>query len=196
MTPNIELYAPYIEAVFEAREPKIPYTIADRGPFSTSVVSLGLTALLDLVESRFTVADVLSILENAAISEKFEITSADLELIRHWISQTHIKWGIDAAHRQTYDLPPFSQNTWRHGLDRLLAGFTLDGRRQELFSDILPYGEIESEQTHVLGRFLTFWENVISLREVLLKPHPLAGLVCDPAKYSCGFPAVVRGVSE
>jgi len=173
MTPNIGLYAPYIEAVFEAREPKIPYTIADRGLFSTSVVSLGLMALLDLVVSRFTVTDILSILENAAISEKFEITSADLELIRHWISQTHIKWGIDATHRQTYDLPPFSQNTWQHGLDRLLAGFTLDGRRQELYSDILPYGEIESEQTQVLGRFLTFWEKVISLREVLLKTHTL-----------------------
>ena len=173
MTPNIELYAPYIEAVFEAREPKIPYTIADRGPFSSSVVSLGLMALLDLAASRFTVGDVLSILENAAIGEKFGIISADLELIRHWVSQVHIKWGIDAAHRQSYDLPPFSQNTWRQGLDRLLLGFMLDGRRQEIFSDILPYGEIESGETQVLGRFLTFWENVIRLRNILLEPHPL-----------------------
>ena len=173
MTPNIELYAPYIEAVFESREPKIPYTIADRGPFSASVVSRGLVALLDLAESRFTAGDILSILENAAIREKYSITAADLDLIGHWVSEIHIKWGIDAAHRQSYDLPPFSQNTWRHGLDRLLAGFTLDGRRQELSLDILPYGGIESGETQVLGRFLTFWENVISLREILLAPHPL-----------------------
>jgi exodeoxyribonuclease V gamma subunit len=173
MTPNIERYAPYIEAVFEAREPTIPYTIADRGQYSAGVISHGLIALLDLAASRFTAGDVLSILENAAISEKFEITSADLELIRHWVSETHIKWGIDAAHRQAYDLPPFSQNTWRQGLDRLLVGLTLDGRRRELFADILPYGEIESGETQVLGRFLAFWENVISLRESLLLPHPL-----------------------
>jgi exodeoxyribonuclease V gamma subunit len=174
MTPDIELFAPYIEAVFEAREPKVPYTIADRGPFSTSIVSHGLMALLDLTASRFTAGDVLSVLENAAISEKFSITAADLELIRHWVSEIHIKWGIDAGHRQSYDLPPFSQNTWRHGLDRLLAGFAMDGRREELFAGILPYGEIESGEAQVLERFLTFWENVLNLRELLLEPHSLA----------------------
>jgi exodeoxyribonuclease V gamma subunit len=173
MTPDIELYAPYIEAVFEAREPKIPYTITDRGHFSASVAAHGVMALLDLAASRFTAKDVLSVLDNAAISEKYGLTAADLELIRHWVSETHIKWGIDASHRQFYDLPPFEQNTWRQGLDRLLAGYAFDGRRQELFADILPYGEIESVQAETLGCFLNFWENVIRLRDILLAPHPL-----------------------
>ncbi|MEE9911166.1 MAG: exodeoxyribonuclease V subunit gamma [Deltaproteobacteria bacterium] len=174
MTPRIELYAPYIEAVFDARDPKIPYTIADRGSFSANVAGLGLMALLDLADSRFTADSVLSILENGAVSDKFEISSGDLELIRHWISQTRIKWGIDAAHRATYDLPPFGQNTWMKGLERLLAGVTLDGRRHELFGEILPYGRIESGETQVLGRFLTFWEKVINLRALILVPRPLA----------------------
>ncbi len=174
MTPHIEGYAPPIEAVFDAREPKIPYAIADRGSFSTSLVGLGLTSLLDLAESRFTSDGILTILENAAVSEMFGISSADLEQIRHWISETHIKWGIDAAHRETFDLPAFSQNTWRHGLDRLLAGVTLDGRRPDFFGDILPYGKIESEQTQVLGRFLSFWEKVNELGNVLLVPHSLS----------------------
>ena len=174
MTPHIEQYAPYIEAVFDAREPKIPYSIADRGSFATSVVGLGFMALLDLAESRFTADDILTILENTAIGEMFDISSVDLDQIRHWISQTHIKWGIDAAHRQTFDLPSFGQNTWHHGLDRLLAGVTLDGRRQDLFGDVLPYGEIESEQTLVLGCFLSLWEKVITLRSILLVPHSLS----------------------
>ena len=174
MTPHIERYAPPIEAVFDAREPKIPYAIADRGSLSTSVVGLGLTSLLDLAESRFTSDGILTILENAAVGEMFAISSQDLEQIRHWISETHIKWGIDAAHRQTFDLPAFSQNTWRHGLDRLLAGATLDGRRRDFFGDVLPYGEVESEQTQVLGRFMSFWEKVIELRKILLVAHSLS----------------------
>ena len=173
MAPDIEQYAPYIEAVFEAREPKISYTIADRGQFCASAVSQGLMALLDLAASRYEAGEVLSILENAAISEQFAIAAADLDLIRNWVSAAGIKWGIDAPHRQTYDLPPFGQNTWRHGLDRLLAGCALDGRRQELYAGILPYGEIESEQTEVFGRFLTFWEKTVRLRDVLLIPHAL-----------------------
>ncbi len=173
MTPDIELYAPYIESVFEARTPKIPYTIADRCPLSANSVAGGLLLLLELAESRFTTGDVLGLLENHAIREKFEITSADRELISHWVHQTHVKWGIDAAHRHSFDLPVFDQNTWRNGLSRLMAGFTLDGRRQELYAGILPYGEIESSEAEVLGRFLTFWEKIVEIRDILLKPHPL-----------------------
>ncbi|MRR16464.1 MAG: exodeoxyribonuclease V subunit gamma [Deltaproteobacteria bacterium] len=174
MTPHIERYAPLIEAVFDSREPKIPYAIADRGPLSTSAVGLGLASLLDLAEGRFTSDAILAILENAAVNEMFGISSADLEQIRHWISETRIKWGIDAAHRETFDLPAFSQNTWRQGLDRLLAGAALDGRQPAFFGNVLPYGGVESEQTQVLGLLMSFWEKVIDLRKILLVPHTLS----------------------
>ncbi len=173
MTPDIESYAPLIEAVFEAREPKIPYTIADRSPLFSGVIASSLMSILDMAESRFKAGDVLALLENPAICEKFQIGQTDRELIHHWIDQTLIKWGLDEAHRRSFNLPSFGQNTWKHGLDRLLAGVMFDGRRHDLFSGILPYGEIESEQTVVLGRFLTFWETLVSFRDVLCRPHAL-----------------------
>lgn len=173
MTPDIETYAPYIEAVFEARDPKIPYSIEDRSLLAANVVATGLFFLLDLVETRFKASDVFFFLDNPAVSEKFEISAEDKELIQYWIDQTYIKWGIDETHRRSFNVPDFSQNTWRQGLNRLLAGIMFDGREPELYAGLLPYGEIESEQTEILGRFLSFWRKLTDSKNLLSTKHTL-----------------------
>lgn len=167
MTPNIEMYAPYIEAVFTARAPKIPYSIADRNDDAQSIVARGFFAALAMSASRFTASDVLSLLENTAVSEKFAITASELSTIRDWVYDTRIKWGINGAQRREFDLPEFSQNSWQAGLERMLLGYAMDGRRQDLFSGILPYGKIEGDAADLLGRFLNFWEKIIDAREIL-----------------------------
>jgi exodeoxyribonuclease V gamma subunit len=173
MTPDIERYAPYIQAVFESREPKIPFALSDREPWKENILAAGLMSIIDLTTGRFTADDVLSVLDNAAVMEKFDMRSSDLKLIRHWISEANIRWGIDAEHRREFDLPAFSQNTWREGLNRMIAGVALDGRREELFAGLLPYGEIESDQTEVFGRFLHFWEVLMKINEALHQDHPV-----------------------
>jgi len=173
MTPDIETYGPCIEAVFESREPRIPFSIADRSAVSANTVAGGLMSLLDFAESRFKSGDLLALLDNPAISEKYDMTPENRELIRHWIEQTKIKWGIDENHRQFFDLPSFRQNTWKHGLDRMLAGVIFDGRHPEIYAGILPFGDIESEQTVVLGQLLTFWEKVTDLKKSVSSVLPL-----------------------
>ncbi len=173
MTPDIETYAPCIEAVFEAREPKIPYSIADRSALASNTIASGLMSLLDIAGSRFKASDVLALLDNPAVSEKFDMTPENRELIHHWIDQTLIKWGIDEEHRTSFNLPAFGQNTWKHGLDRLLAGVVFDGRNPEIYAGILPYGEIESDQTEVLGRFLSLWEKLVELKIIVSSKHSL-----------------------
>ena len=173
MTPDIETYAPCIEAVFDAREPKIPYSIADRSSLAANVLAGGLISVLNIAESRFKVSDVLALLDNPAISEKFEITPGNREIIDYWMNQTHIKWGIDEAHRRSFNLPSFGQNTWKAGLDRLMAGVMFDGRTSEIYAGILPFGDIESEQTAVLGQFLVFWEKLLDLRNIFGTVHSL-----------------------
>jgi exodeoxyribonuclease V gamma subunit len=167
MTPSIEDYTPYIEAVFESRLPAIPYTIADRGISSDSVIFKDFFALLNIGASRFTAADVLSLLENPAIGAKFGINSYDLNLIRHWVAQTNIRWGLDGAHRQEFGLPEFDQNTWNAGLNRIKLGYALAGQNKKLFDGMLPYDEIEGEQTEIFGRFLDFFESLKRTKIIL-----------------------------
>ncbi|HKI70060.1 MAG TPA: exodeoxyribonuclease V subunit gamma, partial [Verrucomicrobiae bacterium] len=70
MTPDIELYAPFIQAVFESPEKeshRIPVSVADRGPRSQSQVIQTFLKILALPKTRLGATTVLSILESPMV---------------------------------------------------------------------------------------------------------------------------------
>ncbi len=164
MIPEIELYAPFIQAVFSIPPDDsrwLPFTIADRGLLSESSLIDTFLKLLELVGSRFVASDVLDILEADVVRAKFALAEEDLALIHHWIRETGIRWGIDAHNKETLDLPAYPWNTWRAGLDRMLLGYAMPaGFKDELFMSILPFNEIEGASTEILGRLLQFTETL------------------------------------
>lgn len=151
MVPDIESYAPLIEAVFATTpEPhkKIPFSIADRSLRNKSALINAFFAILELSQSRFTISEVLNILETPAVRKCFGLLEADLALIRHWINQTGIRWGIDAENRAEMNLPAFEENTWRAGLKRLLLGYALPpSPLSPLAQPIEPTTELEEKST-------------------------------------------------
>jgi len=176
MMPDVETYAPYIQGVFDtAREDTrwIPFSIADRSMRKEGGIGEALLHLLDLQGSRFGVSQVVNLLECEAVRRKFGISDGDLETVRKWISETRIRWGIDERHKAELGLPPFPQNTWRAGLDRLLLGFAMPGREERLFSGILPYDHIEGEESRILGAFVEFAEKLIERATSLGEPKTL-----------------------
>ncbi|HEX9971075.1 MAG TPA: exodeoxyribonuclease V subunit gamma, partial [bacterium] len=165
MTPDIETYAPYIQAVFDLPEndPKrIPFSIADRSARSEGEIIGTFMAILELAGSRFAASQVIAILENESVQQKFQLTHSDLELTRQWIQDTRIRWGIDAKHRKEFGLPEISENTWRAGLERLLLGYAMPGQDENIFAGILPYDHIEGNDTIVLGKFLDFVDQLFA----------------------------------
>jgi exodeoxyribonuclease V gamma subunit len=92
--------------------------------------------------------------------------------IKQWIRDTQIKWGIDKNDKKKQNLPPFSQNTWRSGLEQLLLGYAMSG--EELLQDILPYAQIETAQAKTLGNFIAFCEELFAFVEVLRTPRTLS----------------------
>lgn len=190
MTPDLETYAPFVEAVFAAPEEerrRIPFTLADRGPRGASHLVEVFFQLLDLRESRLGAAAVMGLLETAAVRARFGIEERDLELIRHWLEETNIRWGMDAAHRARLGLPALAQNTWREGLDRLLLGYALAARdfreapggtgarppSGPLFAGLLPFEDLEGEGAVVLGRLVEFVERLFATAMDLEKLRPL-----------------------
>ncbi len=172
MIPDIETYAPYIQAVFDVTydDPRrIPFSIADRSIRKESQVIETFLSLLDLFGSRFGVARVLSILESPPVWKKFDLAESDMETIRTWVQETRIRWGIDSAHRIEMDLPATSENTWHAGLQRLLLGYAMPGRDENMFAGILPFDNIEGTETAVLGNFLDFadklFDRITSLKQ-------------------------------
>jgi len=176
MTPDIETYAPYIRAVFDIpvdESKRIPFSIADRSIRKENEIIDTFLAMLDLEGGRYGVSQVLAILESAAVQRRFDLSEADLELVRKWISDTRIRWGIDGKSRGQMGLPPFSENTWRAGLERLLLGYAMPGNDENIFQGILPYDLIEGNDTSVLGKFLDFTEQLFEHTTSLGHPRTL-----------------------
>lgn len=170
MMPDIESYGPYIQAVFDAQSDddlRIPFSIADLGVRKESRTIDGFLSILDLPSSRFSVPNILALLEVPGIKEKFDLSAADIEIAERWIKATNIRWGIDAQHRSKIGLPPFAENTWRAGIERLLLGYALPGHNRRMFSGILPYDHIEGTEAGIIGRFLEFIDRLFNIVNAL-----------------------------
>jgi exodeoxyribonuclease V gamma subunit len=176
MTPDIEIYAPYIQAVFDAPHEeacRIPYSIADRSIKIESDIMRAFLGIMELRDGRFNASQVLSVLESSAVRRRFEILDNDLETIHKWINDTRIRWGIDGQSKGNLGLPQFEENTWKSGLERLLLGYALPAHEERLFEGILPYDHMEGGNTHLLGNFLSFVHDLFSHITSLSVPRPL-----------------------
>jgi exodeoxyribonuclease V gamma subunit len=176
MAPDIEVYAPLVEAVFGTAEPdrRIPFTIADRRRRSESPMAAAFLSLLDRVEGRFGADEVLGLLDIEPVRRRFGIAEADLPQIRDWVRETRVRWGVDAESRAALDLPATSEHTWRAGLDRLLLGYALPSAGRRLFGGILPYDAVEGAAGRVLGLLCSFAEALFAARDELARPRPIA----------------------
>lgn len=176
MTPDIETYAPYIQAVFDLPAgdvKRIPFFIADRSVKNESQIIETFLAILDLFGGRYKASQVFAILECMNVRKKFGLEENDLKLIEKWIHRTRIKWGVDIRNRENLGLPKFKENTWEAGLERLLVGYAMSGDGINMFADILPYDLIEGKETETLGDFIECIEKLFKTTQSLGKPRRL-----------------------
>lgn len=174
MVPDVAAYAPYIEAVFSnvPADRYIPYSISDRNTSQENPLLLSFAKLLKLKESRFTVSDVLSLLEVPAVMRQFNLTEDGFQKLRLWIDDVNIRWGMDGEHRSIWQLPVFEQNSWHFGLKRMLAGYAL-GEQQQLWQGITPYAEIEGLSGELLGILADFIDLLEDTSETFSQPRKL-----------------------
>lgn len=167
LTPDIKLYAPYIEAVFGSVQgpTRLPFAIADRSESDEGALLVAFLRLLDLPVSRFEAEWVMDFLEQDCVRERFGIGDQDLPAIHRRLRESGIRWGKDAAHRAALGLPAESRHAWREGLLRLLLGYALPaavaGNGLPLFADVLPYDDVEGSVAETLGRFVEFAESLM-----------------------------------
>ncbi|OGQ95053.1 MAG: exodeoxyribonuclease V subunit gamma [Deltaproteobacteria bacterium RIFOXYD12_FULL_57_12] len=176
LTPDIETYAPLIQAVFDNPAPgcpKIPYSIATGSARLSHRLIDPFFALLKLPGSRLTAARIMELIEAPAVHQRFALAADNLELIRNWIDESRIRWGVDQESRRRLALPAFAQNSWRAGIDRLLLGYAMAAAPERMFAGILPHGGIEGSDAVLLGRFLDFCECLFRHVQRLEKPQSL-----------------------
>jgi exodeoxyribonuclease V gamma subunit len=180
MCPDIEAFAPLIEASFGSRvaaedepsasgspggpeatrapdePPALRVRLADRSLRHTTPI-LGVTArLLELASSRVTASEVLDLADTAPVRARFGFGDDELAQIREWVAGAGIHWGLDAAGRGAYKLSAVDAGTWAAGLKRLLLGVTLAPDAGVLFGGVLPVAEIQSSEITLAGLFAEF----------------------------------------
>jgi exodeoxyribonuclease V gamma subunit len=132
------------------------------------------TAALDVLDGRLPASAVLDLLALAPVRERFGIAAEELETIRVWVTESGIRWGIDASHRAAVGQPLAGEHTWRFGFDRLLVGYAAPTDERALYQGVLPYDDVEGVEADLLGRFVACCELLFEARARLAHPRPLA----------------------
>ncbi len=168
--PDIDAYAPYIEAVFGSAPAgrHIPYSVGEGSAAGQPRVESLLEWLL-LPEQRFDAPTVMAWLELPALARRLGLEEAALERIRQWVAESGIRWGLDGAQREALGLPGGGENSWTFGLDRLLLGYAMP-THADLHGDIAPYGDIEGSEAQWLGQLAHFIEQLRRWRQRLAEP--------------------------
>jgi exodeoxyribonuclease V gamma subunit len=168
MVPNIDQYAPYVQAVFANQgfesNRYIPFTISDVSAQQENPILVSFLQLLNLNRSRYTREDILGLLEVPAILQRFKLTQNDFVLLQKWINESGIRWGLNEHSSEQWDLPKLSQNSWLFGLKRMLLGYAMG---DDLFEGISPYDDVQGLQGDLLGRFIDFIESLLNLEKSL-----------------------------
>ena len=189
MCPDIETFAPLIQATFgageaageddelealppELRPPDLRVRLADRSLRQTNPV-LGVVArLLELADERVTASQVLDLADREPVRRRFRLDDDDLARIAGvGRARAGIRWGLDAAHRAPFKLEALDAGTWRAGLDRVLLGVTMTEDEQRLFGGVLPLDDVESGAIDLAGRFAELVDRLARRVDAPCAPH-------------------------
>ncbi|KMQ80563.1 Exodeoxyribonuclease V gamma chain [Candidatus Burkholderia pumila] len=177
MVPDIEAYAPHIQAVFglldrsDARY--IPFTVADRGQRTADSLIGAIETLLGLPRSRFTVSDLLDLLDVLALRHRFGIGESDVPRLRAWIRGANVRWGLHAEQRASLRLPVENESavphTWAFGLRRMLLGYAV-GSDADAWNGIEPFGEVGGLDAALVGPLARLLDALDRTWHTLSKP--------------------------
>ncbi len=95
MVPDINAYAPYIQAVFgnAPGERFIPFSISDRSADQESPILTAFLQLLALPQSRCLASELLELLETPAVMTRFAIDEEEFAIAKRWVEEAGIRWG-------------------------------------------------------------------------------------------------------
>ncbi|OBR99763.1 exodeoxyribonuclease V subunit gamma [Mycobacterium gordonae] len=181
MCPDIETYAPLIVADFGLGEVvsgahpahRLRVRLADRSLLQTNSLLGVASQLLGLAGGRVTSSEVLNLAQSTPVRARFSFSDDDLEGITRWVRQANIRWGFDQEHRAPFGVD-FVHNTWRFGLDRVLAGVAMSETAHAWIDSTLPLDDVGSNRVELVGQFAEFVDRLQRVVDSLTGARPLA----------------------
>ena len=170
MVADINQYAPYIQAVFGQKSgdvPTIPFSISDSKLSESDTLVSCYLSLLRLKESMFSAEDMLALLDIPAVRARFNISLADLSLVREWVADAGIRFGLPKNEHGV------NFNSWQAGLERMLLGYAM---REEhgIWQESLGLDSSYGLKGLLAGNLSCFFSVLLAWRETLQQPHSMA----------------------
>ena len=186
MAPDINAYAPLIEAIFSSGPLAGAYHISDRSLATVSSTAENLLKILELGSARCTATEILAILDTPAVRENFRFDDGALEEIKGFIAAGRICWGADAETRAEFSGIAFDEFSWREGLDRLLLSFAAsDNGGIRLATPWAPAGRVSGERAELLGVFSSIAGHLFAWRRFFRGNH-------TPQEWSACLEEIIR----
>ena len=132
LAPDINEYAPFLEALFPSREnhlPRkdhLPYNVVDLNGTSDSPFIQGFLQLFSLPGEKFSRKDLFLLFDNPCFCEAFQINRAERDFWLDLCEALNIKWGMDKSHKRDFFPEATDFNSWEEGFRRLRDGFFLE----------------------------------------------------------------------
>jgi len=165
MTPDIDKYAPIIDAVFG--NSKIPYSITDRSLIKEIQETELFIDLLKIAMSRFELSKILEILNNTPIRIKFEMEDEVFEIISYWLSNSGYRWGVDEKFRRNFLDFDLKENTWVELKRRLLMGYAMELEQFRDYKGIFPDPNVgQTEAQAALAPLINFMDSLAELTKL------------------------------
>lgn len=169
MSPDIDGYAPYINAVFSRyhhNDPRyIPFSLSDQKISHIDPIVASFLSLLTFKEKRFSVEEIFDLLNVAAIREKYQISEEQLFTLREWVDKAGIRAGLVVQNPQWQNF-----NSWENGIARLLLGTALKEENNP-WQDVLGFDESYGLNAELSGHFAHFLQNLTAWHHQLQEKH-------------------------
>lgn len=192
MVPDIDSFAPAIRSVFGQHprsDPRhIPWGITDQRDRGHQPLLVALEWLLRMPQERLGASEVRDLLDVPAVANRAGVPVDDLPILVQWIEGAGIRWGLDAAHRDSLGLGAGGeQNTWSFGMRRMLLGYaTGELVGASGFAGIEPYPEVAGLDAGLAGalaellqKLSAWWADSSGMRTPLAWADRLRDLLAD-----------------
>ena len=174
MTPDLESYAPAFRAVFgQDDRHRIPFEVHDRRTREDAPFYDDFLAVLEVLDSRFSVLDMVRLMDASSLRESFRFSQDERARLTELLAASGVRWGIDAKHREDLEFPADPLHTWRAGLGRLFLGFAAAPDDMDVFEGLLPRGAPSLDDAELVARLSRLCEVLFELQRRSRDPMPI-----------------------
>ena len=181
MTPDLETFAPLLEAAFPSTEarmadglPDLRLRIADRSPSATNPLVRFTANLLSIADGRLEAGVVRELVARPLVQCRFGLETDTTSELIGLIDDAAIAWGLDGAERESWGAGINDERTWRRGLNRILSGVFYADDQVRVVETTAPMEGIEGDDAAIAGTLANILDRLAAARVLLDDERPMS----------------------